>query len=335
MLTSPLTCQTARWMAHRASRIAASETGYNPASCEADVSSLTKAYPFLEREVVGYSVMGKPIEAIRFGEGERRLHLHAACHANEWITSLLAMTLLEDLACCYADGQPFGWLDPQEVYSWYTLWLVPMVNPDGVELVVDGVTEQHPWRERLLAWNGGSSDFQQWKANIRGVDLNDQYPAFWEEECARRAVPGPGPRDYPGLAPLSEPEAQAMAAWTEHKDFETVLSLHTQGQEIYWNYRGYEPPHAEALARRLAKASGYEAVKLEGSDAGYKDWFIYAFGRPGFTIEAGCGVNPLPLTQLVDMYAEIKSLYIQLLTDLSAQQTDAQSPSSAAGKRRK
>lgn len=303
-------------LAHRNCRIINEQRGYNPASCEADVTVLAAAYPFLQVEQIGSSVMGKPIRALRFGEGECRIHLNAAFHANEWITSLLAMAWLEDLASGYAKGQSFGGLDITRLYERISLWIVPMVNPDGVELVVEGLSPTHPWRERLLAWNSGSEDFQQWKSNIRGVDLNDQFPAYWEEECARRDVAGPGPRDYPGLRPLSEPEAAAIAAFTQKVDFDVVLALHTQGQEIYWNYRDYEPPEAEDMAQAMARASGYQAIKLSDSDAGYKDWFIYSFGRPGFTIEAGCGVNPLPLTQLEDMYAEVKSLMLQLLDEL-------------------
>ena len=32
--------------------------------------------------------------------------------------------------------------------------------------------------------------------------------------------------------------------------------------------------------------------------AGYKDWFILNYNLPGFTIEAGSGINPLPISEL-------------------------------------
>ncbi|MFS0722951.1 M14 family metallocarboxypeptidase [Paenibacillus sp. 1P07SE] len=311
-----LTRPASRLLAHSGCRIVTAQQGYGPDSCEADMAALAAAYPFLHTEQAGSSVMGRPIRAVRFGEGDCRIHLNAAFHANEWITSLLAMALLEDLSSTYAGGQPWGGMEIRRIYEQYSLWILPMVNPDGVGLVVDGLPEERGLRQQLLAWNGGSDDFGQWKANIRGVDLNDQFPAYWEAECERRAAAGPGPRDYPGPQPLSEPEAAGLAGWTRRHDFDLVLALHTQGQEIYWNYRDYEPPEAEALAQGMARASGYKAVKLTDSDAGYKDWFIYEFRRPGFTIEAGYGVNPLPLTQLEDMYAELKSLLLQLLGEL-------------------
>jgi g-D-glutamyl-meso-diaminopimelate peptidase len=249
--------------------------------------------------------MGKSIPALRIGQGTKEIHFNAALHANEWITTPLLMQFVEDLACSYARGTAWHGSNIRRLLSEYSLWVVPMVNPDGVELVLSGVTEEHPFRDPLLNWNGGSLDFRNWKANIRGVDLNDQFPAHWEEEAMRREKAGPGERDYSGEAPLTEPEAAALAQFTERHDFELVVALHTQGREIYWNYRDYEPSESEAFAERLALVSSYQAVKLSDSDAGYKDWFIQQFRRPGFTVEVGFGVNPLPVESFAALYEEL------------------------------
>ena len=88
-----------------------------------------------------------------------------------------------------------------------------MVNPDGVDLVLNGPPSSEPYRSNVIEWNNNSLDFSGWKANIRGVDLNDQFPAEWERERARNPK-NPGPRDYGGESPLSEPEAIAMADLT-------------------------------------------------------------------------------------------------------------------------
>ncbi|SDN17817.1 g-D-glutamyl-meso-diaminopimelate peptidase [Paenibacillus sp. yr247] len=283
--------------------------------CE-ELNRLGKIYPFLHFEVIGESVMGKSIPALRIGQGAKELHINASFHANEWITTPLLMQFVEDLACSYARGTAWQGSNIRRLLSEYSLWVVPMVNPDGVELVLHGVNDEHPFRETLLDWNGGSPDFSNWKANIRGVDLNDQFPAHWEEEAARRGQPGPGERDYGGVAPLTEPEAIALAHFTECHPFELVVALHTQGREIYWNYRDYEPSESEAFAERLALASGYQAVKLVDSDAGYKDWFIQQFRKPGFTIEVGVGVNPLPVESFATLYEEMVPI---LLTAMDLQ----------------
>lgn len=291
--------------------IVETDAEYDYAELMDDVDRLLETYPFLEMTVIGQSVLGKDIPALRIGTGPREVHYNGAFHANEWITSLLLMKFIEDYAAAYAGRKPLRNRDMTVLYEQTSLWVVPMVNPDGVELVQQGLTSGHPCYEELLRWNYDSRQFSRWKANIRGVDLNDQFPAHWEAERDRRDVLGPGPRDYAGPAPLSEPEAQAMEAFTRGRSFHLVMAFHTQGREIYWNYRGLEPPEAEEAARRLAKASGYRAVKLTGSDAGYKDWFIQEFGRLGFTIEAGIGINPLPIGQFPQMYDEAIGIMLE------------------------
>ncbi|MGN7383195.1 MULTISPECIES: M14 family metallopeptidase [unclassified Paenibacillus] len=276
-----------------------------------DLELLKQRYPFLEIVVIGYSVMGKPIPAVKIGGGTRRVHYNGSFHANEWITTLLLMKFIEEYSSAYAAGGRIRGRDAAELYRQTSLWIVPMVNPDGVELVQEGVTPQHPFYRELLQWNEGSYDFSGWKANIRGVDLNDQYPAFWEVEKERREVPGPGPRDYPGTAPLTEPEAIAVAQFTRNNDFRLVIAFHTQGREIYWNYRDLEPPESEGIAERFARVSGYRPVRLTGSDAGYKDWFILEFRRPGFTVEAGQGTNPLPISQFPQIYNDVIGIMLE------------------------
>ncbi|NIK77275.1 g-D-glutamyl-meso-diaminopimelate peptidase [Paenibacillus castaneae] len=277
------------------------------------VRQLGGKYPFLSAHVIGQSVMEKPIIALRCGTGPRLIHMNGSIHANEWITSALLMRFVGDLSAAYYSGEKLCGQHVDQLCSEVTLWAVPMVNPDGVELSQRGVPQSHPWYPQLLEWNGGSDQFSGWKGNIRGVDLNDQFPAHWEEECKRRGITSPGPRDYPGPYPLSEPEALTMARFTEALPFAAVIALHTQGREIYWNYRDYEPAEAEGMARRLGQASGYQPVKLTGSDAGYKDWFIQHFRRPGFTVEAGYGENPLPMAQFDRIYVELQPLLLEAL----------------------
>jgi g-D-glutamyl-meso-diaminopimelate peptidase len=289
---------------------------YGPRELYADLNQLASAYSHVQVGMIGRSVLGRPLPCIRIGDGQKRLHVNASFHANEWITSLLAMTFVEDYARAIAQGEPLRGVDARGLASRVQLWIVPMVNPDGVEIAQEGISPGHPFYAELLRWNRHSHRFFRWKANIRGVDLNDQFPAHWDEECARRGTEGPSPRDYPGSSPLSEPEAAAMAAHTNQMDFDLAIALHTQGQEIYWNYRDYEPSEAEPLASRLGMASGYRPVKLSGSDAGFKDWFIQEYRKPGFTIEAGIGVNPLPLAQFADLYDEVAPLLLEAMQSL-------------------
>lgn len=142
-----------------------------------------------------------------------------------------------------------------------------------------------------------------------GVDLNLQFPAGWEE--ARRikfeqGYTSPAPRDFVGFGPLTEPESLALYNFTLENNFRLILAYHTQGKEIYWQFQNYQPPIAEEIGNVLAQVSGYRLAEVPfvSSFAGYKDWFIKAFRRPGYTIEAGIGQNPLPISQFDEIYRD-------------------------------
>ena len=62
----------------------------------------------------------------------------------------------------------------------------------------------------------------------------------------------------------------------------------------------------------LGASSGYRVADPEGmaSHGGFKDWFISAFGRPGFTIEFGLGENPLPLEDFEPIYRKTREMLL-------------------------
>ncbi|PZE21169.1 M14 family zinc carboxypeptidase [Paenibacillus xerothermodurans] len=310
---SPCVGQTIKLPAGDGAEIVDTKREYGYVELMEDIRCLRTKYPFLQVKTIGQSVLGRDIPAIRLGSGPKRMHFNGSFHANEWITTLLLMKFIEQYAHAYDHRQLLRGRNVTELFAQTSLWVVPLVNPDGVELVHTGAVPDPVQHKQLVRWNHGSLDFTGWKANIRGVDLNDQFPAYWEEEKQRRAADGPGPRDYTGAHALSEPEARAMADFTSEHDFDMVIAFHTQGQEIYWNYRDMEPPASESIAKRFAKASRYRAIKLHASDAGYKDWFILQFRRPGFTVEAGIGVNPLPLSQFRSAYDDVIGLMLEAL----------------------
>ena len=125
----------------------------------------------------------------------------------------------------------------------------------------------------------------------------------------------PGPRDYVGPSPLSAPESRAVADFTRKNVFDRTLSYHTQGQVLYWQYKDIYVSGAEALTERYAEVSGYtmEQVPEESSNAGYKDWFIDTYRKPGCTVEAGKGMNPLPLSQFPEIYRANRRILVEAM----------------------
>ncbi|MEC2076645.1 M14 family metallopeptidase [Metabacillus fastidiosus] len=273
-----------------------------------DIRRLQNVYPFLQAPPIGNSVLGREIPEMVIGTGNKRVHYNGSFHANEWITTPVIMTFLNDYLLSLTNQNTIRGRLTFPLYQQTSLSVVPMVNPDGVNLVLNGPPAE-PWRSRVIGWNNGSRDFSGWKANIRGVDLNDQFPARWELERARNPKT-PGPRDYGGESPLSEPEAISMAELTRKHDFARVLAFHTQGEVIYWGFENLEPPEAEVIVREFSRVSGYTPVKTIESYAGYKDWFIQDWRRPGYTIEVGRGINPLPITQFDEIYEKTLGIFL-------------------------
>ena len=274
------------------------------------VQELTAQYPFLRSETLVSTRLGRPILALTIGTGPRRVLYSAAHHANEWLTATVLLKFAEDLAEAIQSGSRLGGVDAAQLAEQTTIHIVPMVDPDGVNLVTGAIapgSEEYAQAQALAA-NYPAIPFPDgWKANLDGVDLNLQYPAGWlmaREIKFSQGYTQPGPRDYVGRFPLSQPESLALYDYTERVDPAIVIAWHSQGEVIYWQYGGIEVSGARELAERFASVSGYalEDTPYASSFAGYKDWFIQAYRRPGFTIEVGTGTNPLPLEQFEDIY---------------------------------
>ena len=280
--------------------------------CEETILALVKEFPFLRTEVLTESAYGRNLRTLVIGNGPRKVIYSASHHANEWITTPVLLKFVEDFACALQCGGEIFNIPASMLAAKVTIYTVPMVNPDGVDLVLGAIPQNSRSYENAKEIG---DDFpaipfpEGWKANLLGVDLNLQYPAGWLQAREIKFSQGytrPAPRDYVGRAPLDQRESRALAGYTEYIDPALVLAYHTQGKEIYWQFEDFQVPGARELGERLAEVSGYALADTpyNSSFAGYKDWFIKVFRRPGFTIEAGEGENPLPLSQFEEIYRD-------------------------------
>ena len=280
--------------------------------CDQMIQDLVKTYPFCRTEVIGTTVFQRPLRTFVVGSGPRKVIFSAAHHANEWITTLVLLKYGEDLARAILEGGGVFGVPGATLDSSVTIYMVPMVDPDGVDLVTGAIPEGTvPYENaKSMAQNYPAIPFPLgWKANLLGVDLNLNYPAGWLQAREIKFAQGftrPGPRDYVGRAPLGQLETRVMAGYTEYIDPALVLALHSQGKEIYWQFGSIPVPGARELGEQMAAASGYTLADTpyNSSFAGYKDWFIQEFQKPGYTIEVGQGVNPLPLSQFDEIYQD-------------------------------
>lgn len=277
------------------------------------VEELAARYPFFSVSTIGRSLVGRELPLITIGRGEKSVLYVGTHHGMEWITSVLLLRYLSDMGKILAEGGRIFGVDAERMFEKRTVYVVPMLNPDGVELHLRGGDPQNPLTERLNAMSGG--DFSRWQANGRGVDLNHNYNAGFDTYKAMESslgIFGGGPTRFSGAHPESEPETASLCAFIRSADIGLLLALHTQGGEIYADYNGYIPSGGSLIARRMEAMSGYVVAKPEtaASYGGCKDWFISEFDRPGFTIECGKGVNPLPIEDADVIYSVIRGILL-------------------------
>ena len=290
----------------------------NSDRCTTALAELIRAFPFFRRERLGFSVYGRPIDALILGRGDRRVMYSAAHHANEWITTPVLLKFAEEVGNALRAGSSIQDVPASQLLDAATIYLVPMVNPDGVDLVTGAIppgSREYELAQNLASFYPEIPFPDGWKANLRGVDLNLQYPAGWEQARQIKFSQGytrPGPRDFVGTAPLTQPEALVLVQYTQRVNPALVLAYHSQGQVIYWQFENYVVPGARELGEEFARVSGYslEDTPYNSSFAGYKDWFIQKYRRPGYTIEVGLGENPLPLSQFDEIYRDNEGILV-------------------------
>lgn len=278
-----------------------------------DITALADRYPFLVVSTIGKSLVGRSLPLITVGSGQKSVLYVGTHHGMEWITTLLLVKYLKEYCQAIEEKKPLFGLSAEYLFKSRTVYVVPMLNPDGVELQCKGCDPDNPLTERLMAMSGG--DFSHWQANGRGVDLNHNYNAGFADYKAKEpalGIFGGGPTRFSGAHPESEPETAALCAFIRTADPRLLIALHTQGGEIYADYNGHLPQGASTIARRMSAMSGYAVATPEPAACfgGLKDWFIDAFDRPGFTIECGKGTNPLPETDAPILYETIRGILL-------------------------
>lgn len=282
---------------------------YDSQRLNSDIDSLTERYRTTEAFSIGKSVMNKDIPCLKIGKGKKKLFLSGAYHGLEYLTAAFLMRFTEN----YAQRLENGDEEIQKLYDKVTLYIVPMVNPDGVDIAINGLDITNPYHRALISMVGIHSFHNVWQANARGVDINHNYDANWKMVMDR-----PSPSKYGGERAESEPETRAVVDFVRKMDFDMLLAFHSQGGEIYYDFDGMVGRRSEELAKKMAGVSGYSACSPTGTAVygGCKDWFIKEFGREGFTVEIGHGKNPLPMDMLDEVYDENERLVFEVMHEM-------------------
>ncbi|MCD0442908.1 peptidase M14 [Glycomyces sp. A-F 0318] len=285
---------------------------------EADLQELTAANPGLTRlhdigdswlktqdQTQGHDVYAVCLTAIAAGDCETdpdsakpRFSLIAQIHAREIATGEIAWRWMEKLVDGYGtDPAVTALLDTTEV------WVVPIANPDGVDIVASGGDDPVLHRKNANDSNGDCGD-------RLGIDLNRNSGFEWGADSTN-----PCAETYQGPAAASEPETRAVEDWLRalHPDQrgedpgdaapadarDVFISLHSYGEYIIvpWGYTSDTAPNDAALrdlGAAMAESNGY-FVGTNDDTVGYAtsgttDDFTYGeFGIASFTFEIGPG----------------------------------------------
>ncbi len=288
---------------------------YTYAMMRTAIVKLKRRFPrHLAVSSLGKSTAGRDIPLLLVGnpEAPRRVWVDASMHAREHMCTQIVMNQIELLLNNYEKGV-FEGKRLRDVLEEVCLYIVPMGNPDGVELCQRGLTSVYDpaLRAYLRELNLGSDDFSRWKANIRGVDLVSNFDAKWAEKAT--AALDPAPYGYKGEKPLSEVESRLCAEFIASIGFDITISYHAVGGELYWWFgqEGERQDRDFDIAMGFADLTGYTLISKERSltdSAGLKDWAIQTFRQPGITVELGpvTTIAPIPIGDFFQIWERNK-----------------------------
>ncbi len=285
----------------------------SPPSAQSTADALLKlrnSCPMVRVFSIGKSLLARQITAAAVGN-VRQNHavlFAAGFHGQEWLTTLLLIRFLDELSQHINDSNDFFGVCVKKALSQSGLVVVPLVNPDGVEIAVNGAQAAGKYSEnveKMLAKFGG-----KWQANAAGIDINHNFNAGFSKlkKIEREnGIDSPRPGKYGGERAHSEPETRALVKLCSSFWFKRAFAFHSQGEEIFYSYGEHTPAQSLLLCRMLCALCGYSPAVADGTAAhgGFKDYFINFYHRPGFTVEIGKGENPLPIEDLEPIYSRL------------------------------
>ena len=245
-------------------------TNYTYAKLDKEIKAVAVRYhEAISLSSIGTTSGGKNLYLLRLGKGSKKVLYVGTMHGSEHINTAFLMRMAERYAYCYLAQRLFNGRDVYKLLNEYTIYIVPMINPDGADKAI----------------NEGIS----WKANGNGVDLNDNFPTSrWKD--LNNGVTAPGRKDYKGPSAASEKETKALIKLCNENRFEFAISFHTKGQVIYWiDSLTKEVLGAKALTQKVVNSTGYKAVgtttNVNDYAGGFENWFREAYSKPGLCVE--------------------------------------------------
>lgn len=254
-----------------------------------DLTTLADLHPsFIKIDSIGKSVVGNDIPLVTIGHGPKEVFISGAWHGEEYITAAYLVKFIEQAGRNYNNSE---W---QGILSNATLYIAPMINPDGCEIAAHPHDLPPALSKAIAGIARPGFDCTHWRANAQGIDLNAQFPIRWEviRSLLGNNIPS---RGKAGNTPLAAPEALSVYEFAYNHDLAAIFCYHSQGEIIYWRPVNRNPtPMMSRVTTLYKEASGYNLSNSSDLSGGFRDWFVSNYVKPGLTIEVGRGVNPIP-----------------------------------------
>ena len=270
------------------------------------INELCKCFKSIRHYFVGESICKREIDVLQIGNTKNTVLFCGGFHGMEYLTVLALLKYAEECALALKnEDEPLS-----NALKIRGVTIVPCVNPDGVEIAINGSCAALNFKELV---EKVCTNTKYWQANAAGVDINHNFDAGWCELRKKEielGINGPSPTRFGGKTPHSEPETKALVKLCGSINFERAIAFHSQGREIYFSYGEHTPRLCSVLAQRFADVSGYKAAQPEdiATGGGFKDWVIDKLHKPALTVEIGLGKNPLPLSDFENEYKIVRKI---------------------------
>ncbi|MBN2829675.1 MAG: carboxypeptidase regulatory-like domain-containing protein, partial [Candidatus Cloacimonetes bacterium] len=264
------------------------------------------SYPDLAKvEIIGYShQIGMPIYALKISdnvtvdEDEPELLFIGEIHAEEVLGTAGVMRLIDRIL---TNQQTYGQFIAQE-----ELWFIPTLNPEGMEVVMDGRDTSYRKNQHDVNNNGVLDYSPAVGYDIDGVDLNRNFPFNWVHGDTLMTPGGYEVYDYyRGEAPLSESETIAYNQFIADHNFVYSIQWHTSrsgnfSEKCYYSYDwyGFRPsPDLDVAAelgngvcdqiRKFDNSGFYERYASAGRNGSQHDYLYSEYQLYQLLIECG------------------------------------------------
>ncbi|MBR1925474.1 MAG: hypothetical protein IJ837_01300 [Clostridia bacterium] len=226
---------------------------------------------------IGYSELKRPIFCVQVGNGGKKLLVQYCIHGSDYITYYLSLLHIK-----YALKSPLK----------NTVFFIPIINPDGVCLSIEGLnsidnlnndllysknifpfcSKQPPKikislnkiKTKILKLNNNSKNFKLWNKNINGIDLNLN---FDKDQNTKQKT---------------EKETETIKNFVRQTKPFMTINYHSKGETVCFNHK-----KDKKFAKEIAKLTTYKLKKSKKGSGDFKEWCAKKFDIPSIDIIVG------------------------------------------------